>query len=35
MDFPLENWTISLALFFEFLLGETYMPLLFEVWLIS
>jgi hypothetical protein len=30
IDFPLERWTISLALFFEFLLGEAYMPLSFE-----
>jgi hypothetical protein len=30
IDFPLERWTISLALFFEGLLGDTYMPFLFE-----
>ncbi|KAF1828136.1 hypothetical protein BDW02DRAFT_652237 [Decorospora gaudefroyi] len=30
IDFPLERWTISLALFFEGLLGDTYIPLPFE-----
>jgi hypothetical protein len=30
IDFPLERWSISLALFFEGLLGDTYMPLPFE-----
>jgi hypothetical protein len=30
IDFPLERWTISLALFFEGLLGDTYMPFPFE-----
>ncbi|KAH7394838.1 hypothetical protein BKA66DRAFT_285924 [Pyrenochaeta sp. MPI-SDFR-AT-0127] len=30
IDFPLEKWTISLALFFEGLLGDIYMPLPFE-----
>ncbi|OWY49424.1 hypothetical protein AALT_g11092 [Alternaria alternata] len=30
IDFPFETWTISLALFFEGLLGSTYMPLPFK-----
>jgi hypothetical protein len=30
IDFPFEGWTISLALFFEGLLGDTYMPFPFE-----
>ncbi|KAB2100097.1 hypothetical protein AG0111_0g11709 [Alternaria gaisen] len=30
VDFPFERWTISLALFFEGLLGSTYMPLPFR-----
>jgi len=30
IDFPFETWTISLALFFEGLLGSTYMPLPFR-----
>ncbi|KAL5371290.1 hypothetical protein DPSP01_014372 [Paraphaeosphaeria sporulosa] len=30
IDFPLERWTIFLALFFEGLLGDTYMPLPFD-----
>jgi hypothetical protein len=30
VDFPFESWTISLALFFEGLLGKTYMPVPFE-----
>nr|BAI44796.1 hypothetical protein [Alternaria alternata] len=30
VDFPFERWTISLALFFEGLLGSTYMPLPFK-----
>jgi hypothetical protein len=29
-DFPLEELTISLALFFEGLLGDTYMPFPFK-----
>lgn len=31
VEFPLERWTISLALFFEGLLGDAYMPFPFEV----
>lgn len=31
VEFPLESWTISLALFFEGLLGDAYMPFPFEV----
>ncbi|KAI5368421.1 hypothetical protein J4E82_010785 [Alternaria postmessia] len=30
IDFPFKQWTISLALFFEGLLGDTYMPLPFR-----
>ncbi|RYN78726.1 hypothetical protein AA0119_g13545 [Alternaria tenuissima] len=30
IDFPFERWTIFLALFFEGLLGDTYMPLPFK-----
>jgi hypothetical protein len=30
VDFPFESWTVSLALFFEGLLGDTYMPVPFE-----
>jgi hypothetical protein len=30
IDFLLETLTISLSLFFEGLLGDTYMPFLFE-----
>jgi hypothetical protein len=30
IDFPFEGWTISLALFFEGLLGNTYMPFPFK-----
>jgi hypothetical protein len=30
IDFPFERWTISLALFFEGLLGDTYMPFPFK-----
>jgi hypothetical protein len=30
VDFPLETWTVLLALFFEGLLGDTYMPCSFE-----
>jgi hypothetical protein len=30
IDFPLKTLTISLLLFFEGLLGETYMPFLFK-----
>ena len=30
IDFPFEGWTISLALFFEGLLGDTYMPFPFK-----
>ena len=32
IDFPLERWTISLALCFEGLLGDTYMPFPLRSW---
>jgi hypothetical protein len=30
LDFPFKRWTVFLAMFFEGLLGETYMPLPFS-----